>query len=144
MKGFSRRVLPAVCALLAALACGKPQPLRPRDSVPAGAVLFRFTRKVTGPLDLAVDGTRVPVEKYGRKSSYSQLEVSGLTQGSHRFVLLSPLEVFGPDQMEIQLEGDQGVFRVVMAQELKSQLYGSPEPTPTAPGLPGVQARLLP
>jgi len=143
MKGSLRLVLPATCILLAGLACGKPQPIVPPRPVPAGTVLFQFTRKVIGPIDLSVDGIRVPVVKVGKKK-FRRLEVSGLALGKHRFVLLSPLEAFGPDQIDLDLGAAKGEFKVLFAQELKSVLYGSPEPMPAANGIPGVQARLQP
>ncbi len=107
-------------------------------------MLFQFTRKVEGPLDLTIDGTRIPVVKTGRKRKCGRLRVSGLVPGRHRFVLLSPLEAFGPDQIELELTATQGEFQVLFAQELKSVLYGSPEPVPPAGGIPGVQAHLEP
>jgi len=143
MRGSLRLVLPATCIICAGLACGKPQPIVPARPVPAGTVLFQFTRKVEGPLDLTVDGIRVTVQKVGKKKC-NHLEVSGLSLGRHRFVLLSPLEAFGPDQIEVELGAGQGAFKVLFAQELKSVLYGSPEPVPAAAGIPGVQARLQP
>jgi len=143
MKGSLRLLLPATCILVAGLACGKPQPIVPGRPVPAGTVLFQFTKKILGPVELTIDGSRVPVTRAGKKK-FRRLEVSGLALGRHRFVLLSPLEAFGPDQIEVELAPGQGQFRVLFAQELKSVLYGSPEPTPAAGGIPGVQARLEP
>jgi hypothetical protein len=143
MKGSLRLVLPATCIICAGVACGKPQPIVPSKPVPAGTVLFQFTQKVEGPLELTIDGIRINVVKVGKKKS-RHLEVSGLSLGKHRFVLLSPLEAFGPDQIELELGADRGAFKVLFAQNLKSVLYGSPEPVPAAAGIPGVQARLQP
>ena len=143
MKGSLRLVLPAICIVLSGLACGKPQPIVPRRPVPAGTVLFQFTKKIIGPVELTIDGSRVPVAKAGKKK-FRRLEVTGLALGRHRFVLLSPLEAFGPDQIEVELTPGRGEFKVLFAQELKSVLYGSPEPTPAAGGIAGVQARLEP
>jgi hypothetical protein len=144
MKAFPKLVLPAACLVLAGLACGKPRPIVPRQPVPAGTVLFHFTKKVEGPVDLTVDGTRVPVAKTGRKKKCTSLRVTGLAPGRHRFILLSPLEAFGPDQVDVELTEAGGAFKVLFAQELKSVLYGSPEPVPAAGGIPGVQASLEP
>jgi hypothetical protein len=135
--------LPATCIVCAGLACGKPQPIVPSRPVPAGTVLFQFTRKVEGPLDLTVDGIRVPVTKASRKKCL-YLQVSGLAPGRHRFTLLSPLEAFGPDQLEVELGQGQGSFKVLFSTEFKSVLYGSPEPVPVAAGIPGVRALLEP
>ena len=143
MRGSLSLILPAACIICAGVACGKPQPIVPSKPVPAGTVLFQFTRKVEGPLELTIDGTRVQVVKVSKKKC-RHLEVSGLAQGRHRFVLLSQQEAFGPDQIELELGAGRGVFKVLFAQELKSVLYGTPEPIPAAAGIPGVQARLQP
>jgi hypothetical protein len=144
MKAFLKLALPALAVLAATLACGKPKPIVPARPVPAGTALFLFTRKVEGPVDLTVDGTRVPVAKVGRKKKGKSLAVSGLAPGRHRFVLLSAQEAFGPDQLELDLGEARGEYRVVFVQDLKSVLYGKPEPAPVAAGLPGVQATLEP
>jgi hypothetical protein len=143
MKSTLSLILPATCIIWAGLACAKPQPIVPAKPVPAGTVLLHFTKKVVGPVELTIDGSRIPVAKVGKKKC-RHLEVTGLAQGKHRFVLLSPLEAFGPDQFDVELGAAQGEFKVLFAQELKSVLYGSPEPTPAANGIPGVQARLEP
>jgi hypothetical protein len=144
MKGSLRLVLPASIVILAGLACGKPQPIVPGKPVPSGTAILYFTKKVRGPLDLTIDGVRVPVTKAGNKKSYRRLEVAGLALGKHRFVLLSALEAFGPDQFELELTPAKGAFLVLFSQEMKSVLYGSPEPAPLATGIPGVSARLEP
>jgi len=143
MRGLLRQAVPVV-VVAAGLGCAKPKPIVPERPVPAGTVLFLFTRKVEGPVDLTVDGTRVPVLKATSKKKCKRLEVSGLAPGRHRFVLLSPLEAFGPDQMDVELGTARGEFRVLFAQDLNSVLYGKPEPAPPATGIPGVQARLEP
>ena len=143
MKASLSLILPATCIVLAGLACAKPQPIVPRKPVAADTALFQFTRPVVGPLDLTIDGNRVAVEKISRKKC-RHLEVSGLAKGRHRLVLLSPLEAFGPDQIELELDGTQGQFMVLFAQEINSVLYGKPEPMPAATGIPGVKARLQP
>jgi hypothetical protein len=143
MKVALKLAMPALAVLVGALACAKPKPIVPARPVPAGTALFLFTRKVEGPVDLTVDGTRVPVTQVGRKKCRS-LAVAGLAPGKHRFVLLSPLEAFGPDQVEVDLGEGRGEYRVLFAQDLKSVLYGKPEPAPAAAGLPGVRATLEP
>jgi hypothetical protein len=144
MKAFLKLAASALAVLVAALACAKPKPIVPARPVPAGTALFLFTRKVQGPVELTVDGTRVPVAKMGKKKKCRSLTVAGLAPGKHRFVLLSPLEAFGPDQLELDLGEARGEYRVVFAQDLKSVLYGKPEPAPAAAGLPGVRAALEP
>ncbi|MGA2079977.1 MAG: hypothetical protein ABSH53_05115 [Holophaga sp.] len=143
MKVPLKLAVPTAVVILAGLACATPRPIVPERPVPPGSVLFMFTRRVAGPVDLAIDGTRVPVAKATRKKC-GRLTVSGLAPGPHRFVLLSPVEAFGPDQIAIDLGPARGEFRVLFAQDLKAVLYGSPEPAPAAAGIPGVQARLEP
>jgi hypothetical protein len=144
MKGSLRLLLPAGLVVLTGLACSKPQPIVPKKPVASGSVLMYFTKKVTGPMELTIDGTRIPVTRAGKGSRFRHLEVDGLAQGHHRVVLMSALEAFGPDQFDVDLGPGQGEFRVLFAQNLKSVLYGSPEPVPATAGLPGVRARLEP
>lgn len=144
MRGIIKLAAPILALLVASLACAKPRPIAPARPVPAGEALFLFTRKVVGTVDLTVDGTRVPVAEAGKKRKWRQLRVSGLAPGRHRFLLQSPLEAFGPDQVDLELTGSRGEYRVLFAQDLNSVLYGKPDPTPAAPGLPGVRATLEP
>lgn len=144
MKGSLRLVLPAGFAILMGLACIKPKPIVPKKPVPGGTVMLYFTKKVEGPLDLTIDGTRIPVTKAGKKTKFRYLQVSGLPAGKHSLVLLSALEAFGPDQFEVNPDATRGEFKVLFAQDMKSVLYGSPEPIPATTGLPGVSARLEP
>jgi len=143
MKGSLSQVLLAICITCVGLACRKPQAIMPSKPVPPGTVLLMFTRKVEGPVELTVDGTRIPVEKVSRKKC-SRLEVTGLAQGKHQFILLSPLEAFGPDQVDVDLGPQNGEYRVLFSQQFRSVLYGKPEPAPAASGIPGVKARLQP
>ncbi len=143
MMGF-RNIALAGCMIFAAgLGCGKPKAITPKKPVPAGTVQFQFTKKVMGPVDLTIDGTRVPVQaKAGKKGKH--LIISGLSTGKHHIVLLSALDAFGPDQIDVDMPEGAGVFKVLFAQQFKSVLYGKAEPTPVAEGIPGVVARLEP
>jgi hypothetical protein len=105
-------------------------------------MLFQFTRKVQGPVELTVDGIRVPVTTNGKKCKH--LAVTGLAAGKHRFVLLSALDAFSPDQVEADLPAGSGAFKVLFSQQFNSVLYGKAEPAPAADGIPGVKASLLP
>ncbi|WP_005037267.1 hypothetical protein [Holophaga foetida] len=136
-------VLVAGLAILAfgAGCAKKTNPILPRKPVPAGTVEIQFTKTVQGPLDLTLDGTRIPVQQNSKKGGL-RLIVSGLTPGKHRFVLISPLEAFGPDQGEWELQEGKGLFQVFFAQHFNATLYGKSEELPPAPGLPGVKARL--
>jgi hypothetical protein len=133
----------SACVLAAlALGCSKPKPIQPRRPVPQGTVELQFTAKVEGPVDLTIDGMRMPVEKAGKKCK--RIVISGLPLGKHHIVLLSALDAFGPDQLDVELGEGKGVFQVLFSQQYNSVLYGKPEPTPTAEGIPGVTARLQP
>jgi len=144
MKGSLKQVVLGGCLIIAAgLACGKPRPILPKKPVPPGTVLFQFTRKVVGPLALTVDGLRIPVDNPDERMC-KLLSISGLAPGKHHIVLLSPLEAFGPDQIDVDLTATGGFFKVLYAQQFKSVLYGKPEPVPTADAIPGVKATLQP
>ncbi|BDU72672.1 hypothetical protein [Mesoterricola silvestris] len=141
MMGFPSRAALAGCVILAAgLACGKPKAIKPSKPVPAGTVLLQFTKKVDGPVDLTIDGIRIPVQQTSKKCK--RLTITGLAAGKHHLVLLSALDAFGPDQIDIEVTPGQGVFQVLFSQQFKAVLYGKPEPTPQAEGIPGVVARL--
>lgn len=116
-------------------------PLTPSTPVPAGTVVFRFTRKVRGPVEFSVDGTRIPVQHPPKEAT--SLVIKGLSAGKHRFFLSSAREIFSPDLGELDLPADKGIYQVVMAQRFEAVLYGKPEPAPPAEGLPGVSATLL-
>ncbi|NWJ39702.1 MAG: hypothetical protein HXX12_01875 [Geothrix sp.] len=135
-------VLPAMVLLGATLFLGCSKvPLTPRTPVPAGSVVFRFTRVVRGPVELSLDGARIPVQQ-SPKGAIS-LQVKGLTPGKHRYFLTSQRETFSPDMGELDLPADKGLYQVTLSQKLDSVLYGKPDPLPPAEGLPGVTAVLL-
>lgn len=116
-------------------------PLTPSSPIPSGTAVFRFTRAVRGPVELSLDGARIPVQQLpkGAKS----LVVKGLAPGKHRFFLSSQRETFSPDQGELDMGTDKGIYQVTLTQKLESVLYGKPDPLPTAEGLPGVSATLV-
>ena len=143
MMGSLRKAAFAGCMMMAAgLACGKPQAIKPSKPVPPGTVLFQFTKKVDGPVDLAIDGMSVPVAQSKKKCKH--LTITGLAVGKHHVVLLSALDAFGPDQVDVEVAADKGVFQVLYSQQFNAVLYGKPEPMPQAEGIPGVVARLEP
>jgi len=135
--------LAAALLLVAGLACKKATS-KPTKSVPAGTVLFQFTRKVQGPVELTLDGVRIPVEVARKNKKARSLVITGLPAGKHRFFLYSPRDAFGPDQGEFEMTGAQGVFLVTFAQAFDAVLYGKADALPTAEGMPGVKARLEP
>ncbi|HJU84206.1 MAG TPA: hypothetical protein VJ600_08340 [Holophagaceae bacterium] len=133
-------VLSALVALTATTACRRV-PLTPAQPLPAGTLVLRFTRPVKGPLELAVDGARIPVTQ-GRKGGL-RLVVSGLAPGKHHYFLSSSLDAFGPDADEFWLPDDRGEYRVVLSQRFNAVLYGKAPATSAPEGLPGVTASLL-
>lgn len=135
-------VLPAMVLLGAAsfLGCRKV-PLTPSSPIPAGSVVFRFTKAVRGPVELNLDGARIPVQQLPKGAII--LQVKGLTPGKHRFFMTSQRETFSPDMGELDMPSDKGIYQVTLTQRLNSVLYGKPDPLPAAEGLPGVTAVLL-
>jgi len=137
-----RAVLPAMVLLGTPLFLGCSKvPLTPRTPVPAGSVVFRFTRAVRGPVEFTLDGARVPVQQLPKGAI--SLHVKGLTPGKHRYFLTSQRETFSPDTGDLDLPADKGLYVVTLTQKLDSVLYGKPDPLPPAEGLPGVTAVLL-
>jgi hypothetical protein len=122
------------------LGCRKV-PLTPKTPVPAGTVVFRFTRDVRGPLELNLDGARIPVQQPPKGGN--TLVVKGLSVGKHRFFLTSQRETFSPDSGELDMPADRGHYLVTLTQKLDAVLYGKPDPLPPAEGLPGVSAALV-
>ncbi len=120
--------------------CAVKGPTLPTRHVPAGVVMFQFTRKVRGPVELTLDGVRVPVAQ--KVKAGQLLVVRGLAPGRHRYFLSGPRDAFGPDQGEFELGGAQGVLVRTFSTEFDSVLYGRQEAPPPAEGLPGVQASL--
>ena len=88
MRVFSKAVLPVCLVLLAGMACKnmKPKPIKPPRPVPAGTLLFRFLRNVKGPMDLSIDGVRVPIAPSSKKKP-NYLSIAGLSAGKHRYLI---------------------------------------------------------
>lgn len=137
-----RSAIPALVLLGAVsfLGCRKV-PLTPKSPVPSGTVIFRFTRKVQGPLELSLDGTRIPVTQYPKGAN--SLVIKGITPGKHRYFLSSTREIFSPDLSDLEMPSNQGVYQIVLTQKFDAVLYGKPDPLPPAEGLPGVSAVLI-
>jgi hypothetical protein len=122
------------------LGCRKV-PLTPSTPIPAGSVVFRFTRAVRGPVELTLDGARIPVQQTAKGAI--SLQVKGLATGKHRYFLTSQRETFSPDMGELDIPADKGIYQITLTQKLDAVLYGKPDPLPPAEGLPGVTAILL-
>lgn len=134
-------MLAAALVALGAMAC-KPnvRPIEPKRALLPGTVTIYFNRAVKGPVDLTIDGIRVPVTRNSKKPQH--LVIKGLAPGQHRYFLSSPNDAFGPDQGEVEIKADKGIFLVAFAQGFKAVLYGSADSLPPAPGIPGVTAQL--
>jgi len=122
------------------LGCAVKAPSLPSRNVPPGTLLFQFTRKVKGPVELTLDGVRVPVTQ--KVKSGQHLVVKGLGLGRHKYFISGPKDAFGPDQGEFELGLGAGAFIVAFSTNFDAALYGKAEPAPVAEGLPGVQATL--
>ncbi len=128
---------------LVGLGCSKVRN-QPEPPLPEGTVVFAFNRKVRGPVELTLDGVRIPVEPTPKSKKARSLVVTGLASGSHRYFLASPRDAFGPDQGTFELAPGKGVRLFVFTQAFEAVLYGKPETLPKAEGLPGVRASLKP
>jgi hypothetical protein len=135
-------VFPAMVLLGAAtfMGCSKV-PLTPSRPLPAGTAEFRFTLKVLGPVELTLDGTRIPIQQLPKGAT--GLVVKGVAPGKHRFFLTSQHETFSPDMGELEMPTDKGLYLVTLTQRLDAVLYGKADPLPAAEGLPGVTATLI-
>lgn len=136
--------LVAPLVVMTGVGCTKKVAVKPAKPIPAGTVLFQFTRKVQGPVELTLDGVRIPVEGLKKGKKANSLVVTGLAAGKHRFFLYSPRDAFGADQGEFEMTASQGAYLPTFAQAFNSVLYGQADPLAAAEGIPGVKARLEP
>ncbi|MDP2874589.1 MAG: hypothetical protein Q8O00_00305 [Holophaga sp.] len=131
--------------LMTGVACtNKKSVTMPTKKVAAGTAHFQFARKVQGPLELTLDGIRVPVEPTKKNKKARALMITGLTPGKHRFFLYSPRDAFGPDQGEFEIAAGNGAYVMTFAQAFNAVLYGKPDALAPAEGIPGVRAYLVP
>ena len=144
MKGSLQSALLATTIVLVTGVACKKAVSQPTKAVPAGTVEFHFTRKAQGPLELTLDGVRVPVEPTKKNKKAKALLITGLAPGKHRFFIYSPRDAFGPDQGEFELVAGKGTYLVTFAQAFNAVLYGKPDAITPAEGIPGVRAYLVP
>jgi hypothetical protein len=128
----------AVSAALAA-GCRAARPILPRRPLPPGTFQARFTSRIRGPLELTIDGSRVPVEQKRKRAR--TLTVSGLAPGAHRYFFFCPAEAIGPDAGEFEIGPGPGVFQVHFSQRLRAA-YAEPPQAPPRPQAGGVAAVL--
>ena len=143
-RSLKSALLIATLALMTGVACSNKVATRPTKAVPAGTVLFQFTRKVRGPVELTLDGVRIPVEPAKKGKKARSLVLTGVAAGKHRFFLYSSRDAFGSDQGEFEATAAKGTFLLTFAQTFDAVLYGQTEPLPPAEGIPGLKARLEP
>jgi hypothetical protein len=128
--GTAAAALAAAAAIAPLAGCRGAKPILPRRPLPSGTFQVQFTSRLRGPLELTINGSRVPVEQ--RKKRARTLTVSGLPVGTHRYFFFCPAEVVGPDLGEIEMGPDGGVFQVHFSQRLR---VAYPEPAQeAAPG----------
>ena len=145
MKNAQRLACASGFALLAVLGCNRPKAIHSVANaapvkVPGGTLTLAFTRKVLGPVELSLDGVRIPVTQSTKGGK--TLSVTGIAPGRHRYFVQSNRDAFGPDQGELEMSDAQGVYYVLFAQRFEGVLYGNAEPTPPSEGIPGVRAIL--
>ncbi|MDR0498741.1 MAG: hypothetical protein LBH03_03265 [Holophagales bacterium] len=142
MKGTKIFGLAALSALAVTVGCTMALlPFIPQKPLPPGTFQMQFTRKIVGPVDLTINGVRVPVTQKNKKAQV--LIVSGLSQGKHTYFIASHLDIIGPDFGEFEMDSDKGVFQVHFAQKLKATLYDTGETlAPKPEGISGVTAVL--
>jgi len=130
----------AAVILVTAVGCNRAKPILPKRPLPPGTFQMQFTNKVAGPVELLINGTRIPVEQKRKRGK--RLTISGLSQGTHRYFIASHIEVIGPDMGEIEIGPDTGVFQVHFSQRLRSTTYGAHRDSPTPASVPGLRAVL--
>lgn len=130
--------------LMTGVACTKKALSQPSKPVPAGVAHYYFTRKAQGPIELTLDGVRIPVEPTKKGKKAHALMITGLTPGKHRYFLYSPRDAFGPDQGEFEISATNGAYLVTFVQAFNAVLYGKPDALAPAEGIPGVRAYLVP
>jgi hypothetical protein len=128
-------------AMVAMLGCKEVKPVVPKRPLPPGTLQMHFTRKVLGPLDITIDGVRIPIEQ--KKKKGRTLTISGLSEGKHTYFLVAYREIIGPDLAEFEIGPDKGIFQVHFAKRLKLA-FANPTlaAAPIAEGIPGVAAVL--
>ena len=76
--------LASLALVLVLAGCRKANPLVPKKPVPPGTVMFHFTQKLKGPVEISLDGVRLPVAQNPKKMGRS-LVIVGLAPGKHRY-----------------------------------------------------------
>jgi len=118
-------------ALALMVGCKRATPILPKSPLPPGTFQMHFTSKVRGPVELVINGVRIPVEQKKKKAKL--LTIGGLSQGKHSYFISSLVDVIGPDMGEVEIGPDIGVFQVHFAQRLKTVLYGDAQASAHTP-----------
>jgi len=142
-RGFRTMATAALTAAiaLATVGCKGTKPILPKRPLPSGTFQVQFTKKIRGPLELTINGERVPVAQ--KKKKARTLTVTGLPVGAHRYFLYCPADVMGPDLGDIEMGPDAGVFQVHFSQRMRVA-YRDPshEAAQKAAGTGGIAAVL--
>jgi hypothetical protein len=139
MRGAKIFGMLAAAVLATMIGCKGVKPILPRKKLPPGTFQMHFIRKIAGPVDLTINGVRIPIEQ--KKKKVQWLTVSGLSQGKHNYFITSHMEAIGPDYGDFEIGPDEGVFQVHFARKLKAAFYNTGgSVSPAAEGIPGVTA----
>jgi len=131
----------AAAIALAAVGCKGTKPILPKRPLPSGTFQLRFTKKIRGPLELTINGERVPVAQ--KKKKARTLTVTGLPVGTHRYFIYCPADVMGPDLGDVEMGPNAGVFQVHFSQRMRvAYREPSQETTPKTAGTGGIAAVL--
>jgi hypothetical protein len=140
MLGTKRFGIAVVVVLASMLGCKGVRPILPRKPLPPDTIQMHFIRKISGPLDITIDGVRIPVEQKKKKAQL--LTIRGLSQGKHYYFISSPHDLIGPDLGDFEIGPDEGIFQIHFANRLKVALVEAGAPAPEAEGIAGVTAVL--
>ncbi|MCL1894510.1 MAG: hypothetical protein FWG02_09825 [Holophagaceae bacterium] len=120
--------------------CKGVRPILPAKKLPPDTLQMYFVKKISGPVDLTIDGTRIPVVQKQKKVQL--LTISGLSLGKHYYFITSHVDAIGPDYGEFEIGSDEGVFQIHFSNRLKAALLETGHSVPVAEGIPGVKAIL--
>jgi len=141
MKGIIFFGLAIITALAVVIGCKRAAPILPKRPLPPGTFQMQFTSKITGPVELVIDGVRIPVEQ--KKKKARRLTISGLSQGKRHYYISSHIDMIGPDMGEVEIGPETGVFQVHFTQRLKTATYDDARANAHKPeDIPGVKAVL--
>jgi len=110
-------MLTAALALVGS-GCYRPLGLE-EEPVPPGTLVLEFAAPVRYVMDLAIDGSPVPI-RFVRKNRV--LRVEGLDPGVHTFNIHSISYVFGPEFQSFRVTEDGGAYFFIQQRKYRSSL----------------------